>query len=217
MKQTVKTSRTAGYLEKIFRALNERYFAGDLIEPIITISPKKGTYGHCSVSKIWSKATGETVREINIASGTLDRPIENIVATMLHEMVHLYHLQVGVKDVSRGGYYHNKKFKEACEMRDLHIDFDPQIGWSITSPTEALIEFVIEQGWNDIAMNRYDPSLPTMIHIGGEPFKLGNDGSISKAKTSWRWKCPCCGMLARTTKDVTGKLKCAECDEIMVE
>ena len=26
MKQTVKTSRTAGYLEKMFRALNENYF-----------------------------------------------------------------------------------------------------------------------------------------------------------------------------------------------
>ena len=25
MKQTIKTSRTAGYLEKIFRALNEHY------------------------------------------------------------------------------------------------------------------------------------------------------------------------------------------------
>ena len=37
MKETVKTSRTAGYLEKIFRALNARYFEGQLEEPIITI------------------------------------------------------------------------------------------------------------------------------------------------------------------------------------
>lgn len=37
MKETVKTSRTAGYLEKIFRALNAKYFNGELEEPIITI------------------------------------------------------------------------------------------------------------------------------------------------------------------------------------
>ena len=37
MKETVKTSRTAGYLEKIFRALNVKYFNGELEEPIITI------------------------------------------------------------------------------------------------------------------------------------------------------------------------------------
>ena len=37
MKETVKTSRTAGYLEKIFRKLNEHYFLGQLEEPVITI------------------------------------------------------------------------------------------------------------------------------------------------------------------------------------
>ena len=37
MKETVKTSRTAGYLEKIFRALNAKYFDNELEEPIITI------------------------------------------------------------------------------------------------------------------------------------------------------------------------------------
>ena len=37
MKETIKTSRTAGYLEKIFRALNQDYFGGELEEAIITI------------------------------------------------------------------------------------------------------------------------------------------------------------------------------------
>ena len=37
MKQTIKTSRTAGYLEKIFRALNAHYFDGAIEEPVITI------------------------------------------------------------------------------------------------------------------------------------------------------------------------------------
>ena len=37
MKDTIKTSRTAGYLEKIFRAINADWFGGELEEPIITI------------------------------------------------------------------------------------------------------------------------------------------------------------------------------------
>ena len=37
MKETIKTSRTAGYLEKIFRTLNAHYFDNELEEPIITI------------------------------------------------------------------------------------------------------------------------------------------------------------------------------------
>lgn len=34
MKDTIKTSRTAGYLEKIFRAVNADWFGGELEEPI---------------------------------------------------------------------------------------------------------------------------------------------------------------------------------------
>ena len=37
MKQTVKTSRAAGQLEKMFRALNTRFFDGKLPEPVITL------------------------------------------------------------------------------------------------------------------------------------------------------------------------------------
>ena len=31
MKQTIKTSRVAGQLEKMFRALNSRFFGGELL------------------------------------------------------------------------------------------------------------------------------------------------------------------------------------------
>lgn len=88
MKETIKTSRTAGYLEKIFRAVNARYFNGELEEPIITIQSTPKAYGHVTVAKAWQR--GETTRhELNIGAGTLDRPIENVVATLVHECVPL--------------------------------------------------------------------------------------------------------------------------------
>ena len=83
MKETIKTSRTAGYLEKIFRAVNARYFNGELEEPIITIQSTPKAYGHVTVAKSWQR--GESTRhELNIGAGTLDRPIENVVATFVH-------------------------------------------------------------------------------------------------------------------------------------
>ena len=54
MKQTVRTSRTAGYLEKIFRALNADSFNGELEEPVITIQDTPTAYGHVTVGKAWS-------------------------------------------------------------------------------------------------------------------------------------------------------------------
>ena len=101
MKQTIKTSRTAGYLEKLFRTLNERYFDNSIEEPIITIQSTPRAYGHITVAKAWRKGNGDLRHELNIAAGTLDRPIEEIVATVLHEMVHLANLQGGVRPSHR--------------------------------------------------------------------------------------------------------------------
>ena len=73
MKETVKTSRTAGYLEKIFRALNTKYFGGQLEEPIITIQSTPRAYGHVTVARAWNR--GNTTRhELNIGAGTLILP-----------------------------------------------------------------------------------------------------------------------------------------------
>lgn len=83
MKRTVKTSRAAGYLEKIFRTLNQDLFAGEIEEPIITIQSTPGAYGHVTVAKAWTKGNEER-HELNISADWLNRPIENVVATMIH-------------------------------------------------------------------------------------------------------------------------------------
>ena len=82
MKDTIKTSRTAGYLEKIFRAVNADWFGGELEEPIITIQSTPRAYGHVTVSKVW-KRKGEQWHELNIGAETLQRPIEEVVATIV--------------------------------------------------------------------------------------------------------------------------------------
>ena len=214
MKETVKTSRTAGYLEKMFRVLNAYYFNGEIEEPVITIQSTPRAYGHVTVAKAWTKGLdGEQRRELNIGAGTLDRPIENIVSTLLHEMTHLFNLQNGVQDCSRGGTYHNARFKAAAEAVDLKISYDKRIGWSITEPTEALIDFIIAQGWNDIRMNRNEGF--SAIGIGGKGTS-GTGTPITKRPTSTRKvACPCCGQSVRATKRVN--IICGDCMEKMIE
>lgn len=214
MKETVKTSRTAGYLEKIFRALNARYFGNQLEEPIITIQSTPRVYGHVTVAKAWNKGQqGEQRHELNIGAGTLNRAIEDVVATMLHECVHLLNLQTGVQDCSRGGTYHNKKFKEAAEARDLKISYDSRIGWSITRPTDGLIEFILEQGWEEIHMNRSEE----FFSRGGEsPTGGAVPTTRGKAKSTVRkYQCPCCKNSVRATKAVN--IACLDCGVPMEE
>lgn len=212
MKETVKTSRTAGYLEKIFRALNAHYFDGQLEEPIITIQSTPRAYGHVTVGKTWIRGQ-ENRHELNIGAGTLNRDIENVVATMLHECVHLWNMQEGIQDTSRGGAYHNKRFKATAEARDLKITYDPRIGWSITEPSEALLDFIISEGWTDIHMNRNEG-----LSIRGGGVAIGGPGTASKTgkgSNSRKYQCPCCGCSVRATKAVN--VACMDCGVPMVQ
>lgn len=215
MKETVKTSRSAGYLEKIFRSLNSRYFDNKIEEPIITIQSTPRAYGHVTTAKAWRKANGDTRHELNIGAGTLDRPIENVVATVLHEMVHLWHLQNGVQDCSRGGTYHNKKFRDAATERDLSISYDPRIGWSVTEPGDGLIEFIIEQGWSDIHMGRQEGG--SWRPTGGATGTGSTAGAPpTRTNSSRKLVCPCCKNSVRATKAGINII-CGDCMEKMIE
>ena len=57
MKSTIKTSRTAGQLEKMFRELNKHYYNGELPEPIITLKKTPSAYGHITTVKTWTVST----------------------------------------------------------------------------------------------------------------------------------------------------------------
>lgn len=205
MKETTKTSRTAGYLEKIFRTLNKDSFNGELVEPIITIQSTPGAYGHISVQKVW-KRKDEMTYELNISADWLTRPIENVVATMLHEMTHLYNIMHDIQDCSRGGTYHNKKFKDEAEKHMIHIEKDDRYGWTVTSPTEELLDYIIKQGWEDILTGK-NPLYGLLGGASGGMGKNGSGGAVkptgAKAKSSTRkYVCPCCGTIIRATKNV---------------
>jgi len=88
MKQTIKTSRVAGQLEKMFRLLNNHFYGGQLPEVVISLKKTVGAYGHFTCGKVW-QAGDERRYEINISSATLNRPIEQTCSTLLHEMAHL--------------------------------------------------------------------------------------------------------------------------------
>jgi len=193
MKETVKTSRAAGQLEKMFRTLNRDSFGGELEEPIITIQSTPGAFGHVTVGKTW-KRKDDWRHELNIAADWLERPIEEITATLIHEMVHLYNIKQGIQDCSRGGTYHNRKFKEEAEKHMIHIEKHEKYGWTIT----------LSQGWEEFQMSRFP--LAGLRGPGGEKTKGGDtqapeEDAEKPKKSSWKHVCPNCKAIARTTKE----------------
>lgn len=101
MKQVTNMSRLVNQLEKMFRALNADLFNNALDTPIITVIPTPKAYAHYVPYDIW-ETKENCKREINIASGTLNRPLEEVTASLLHEMVHMYNDTVlNIQDTSR--------------------------------------------------------------------------------------------------------------------
>ena len=213
MKQTVKTSRAAGQLEKMFRELNKHYFAGKLPEPIISLKKTPSAYGHITCSKVW-QAGGENKYEINISSATLDRPIEETASTLLHEMVHEHCMETGIKDTSNNGIYHNRRFKEQAETHGLTVDHHEKYGWTITSPSEELLDFIIFQGWQDIQMGER-LAWSDMAGTGAGSSQTGAPKPPKAKSSTRRWVCPKCGTIIRSTKDV--RVICADCMELFVK
>ena len=129
MKQLTNYQRVSNYLVKVFKAVNEEYFENELEMPTISIQSTSSAYGHVSVSKLWTNGEIAT-HELNLSADYLNRPIENVVATLIHEACHLYAMQNNIKDTSNRGVYHNKRFKALAEERGLHIERHPRYGWT---------------------------------------------------------------------------------------
>lgn len=134
---------------------------------------------------------------------------------MLHEMVHLYNLERKIKDTSNRGVYHNRKFKEEAERRGLVIEHHEKYGWTITHPSERLLEWIIETGWTEIDMER-GFSLGGVGGTGGKDGKgMDVPGAPTKRPSSTRkYHCPKCGMSVRATKTVN--IICGDCNETMI-
>ena len=217
MKQTVKTSRASGQLEKFFRMLNAHFFSCELPEPIITLKKTPGAYGHITTAKTW-KAGLNRRYEINISTATLDRPIEETTVTLLHEMCHLYNMEHGIKDTSGHGGYHNKRFKATAEAHGLSIEYMPRHGWTYTTPTLELLDFIEMQGWAPIQMTEGRPwedmtGTGTGSRSGGSA--NGNAPRPPKKPSSTRkYICPVCGQSVRATKVVN--ILCGDCTVKMV-
>ena len=213
MKQLTTYNRVAGYLNKIFDLLNAEFFENALSRPTITIQSTPKAFGHFSLREdTWISKVGGT-HEINIGAGTLARPIEEVAATLLHEMVHYYNYEHGVQDCSRGNTYHNRKFKEAAEAHGLTVEHSNKYGWSQTEPSDALLDFVLENDLTDILINRNEYNGFQITGTGahsGTP--TGN--TTPKKSSSRKYICPCCGMSIRATKEVN--ISCLDCNSKMI-
>lgn len=188
-------------MQGMFSRINEHFFDNELEKVVITFEAgyKKGAYGWIRNIKDWKQGQAERYN-INISADYLDRSKEQIISTLIHEMCHLYALQKEIKDTSRSGIYHNKKFKEIAESHGLNVLEADKIGWSITSLKPETVEWL-----------KYNCNFGEIKIYKKKP--LVADKAATPKQSSRKYVCPCCGLIVRATKECS--IKCMDCDEKM--
>lgn len=189
-------------MQGAYNKLNTFCFDGTLPHLMITFESgaKHKAYGWAYTKKMWDTSNGMKY-SIVIATEFL-RDHENVLRTLVHEMCHIYAMENGLKDTSRGGYYHNNTFKEIAEKAHLICTKERQ-GWATRSEDDAL-KAVYKEIMGDafITFNWANKTEPKKEGTGDseEGTGEGEEGQPKKKSGYYIFKCSQCGATIRTTK-----------------
>lgn len=78
-------------------------------------------------------ADGDVRGEVLLAGEALHLPAAQVFEVLLHEAAHGLNAARGIKDASRGGRYHNTRFRTTAEELGLTVGQMPPYGWARTS------------------------------------------------------------------------------------
>lgn len=191
-----------------FHMLNEKYYANNLPEPIITIQKtRKNIRGYFTLDKVWQvkNDNGEVDEnnsryEICMSANWLEldndiNPITELVAVLQHELCHYQNKLNNVKDCS--GKMHNKKFRDMAETKDLEVEKAKGVGYGITRANDRLKDFIENEIKPDISVFKFYRVL------------LEGPKQETEKKKFIAYVCPVCGKEAKGEDGMS--LMCAEC------
>lgn len=175
-------------LENLFDKLNNHYYKGSLPRPVIQYVSdfKKARYGSLTCDKVWNNEDKTESNYELVIYADWKREKANVVATLLHEMAHLYANINKIQDVSNNGFYHNNKFKEIAEGHGIHVAKYKYHGWTKTTPSAETIELCKTLG--DIPNIWYKPTTLSKTETEEELEQP------KEPKEKWyKFTCPLCG------------------------
>ncbi len=127
-------NETITHINDMYLAFNKALKAElpeSVVFSLIPNRSSKGRYLGWFAQNRWSKGA-DRLHEINIAADHLDRDVDGIAETILHEMVHLKNNINGVSDCTPT-QYHKKAFKTVAESFGLKVERMKNKGYALTS------------------------------------------------------------------------------------
>lgn len=140
---TNMSERLLAQLYLAFDYFNTHLAPKPLDHPMLVIVPagRRNALGWMSADR-WQMG-GVKIHEINLCSEHLHRPFEDLMETLIHEMVHQSNREEGISDCN-AQQRHNKKFQVRAESFGLKVEKMGRFGFAKTSLDEKAIKAVEE-------------------------------------------------------------------------
>lgn len=203
---TDPTARTYSELTDAYAFFNARLFSGQLPSCLITLQRRKQVYGYFSDRRFTTRDGTTIVDEIALnPSHFAERTTEEILSTLVHEMVHLQQEHFGMP--SRGSY-HNKEWARMMRAVGLIPSDTGEPGGKATG--QRVSHYIEEGGRFALACAELidvREGTVTYVELGGEAERETRE---KKAASKTKYTCPGCGKNA-WAKPNTG-LGCTDCN-----
>lgn len=181
-----KTSPTIEQFQSLQEAhdyFNQKLFNGKLSPCFLNFSRRQQAHGFF-VGQCWSNDSGTQVHEISLNPDTLNRPIKEVMATLVHEMAHQWQAEFGKP--SRNNY-HNKQWASKMEFIGLIPSSTGKPGGKRTG--NGMSHYIQENGRFDLAFRQ----IPKEYLIPWKAQPLHYRQAKAKARRDkCKYSCPSC-------------------------
>lgn len=202
------TQRTYSSLIAAYDFFNRELFGGQLPSCLITVQRHKSAYGYFSGERFVSIADPQEVTDeiaLNPAHFATRSP-EQVLATLVHEMVHLWQHHFGKQP--RRSYHDRQWAAKMCEVGLIPSDTGEPGG----KETGQKMTHYIEQGGPFArACARLLAEQPAMLYHDRASEDAG--ARRKKAASKTKYTCPSCELNAWAKPDV--RLICSDCGELL--
>lgn len=211
------TKETYEVLQLAYDLFNKTLFGGTLPDALITLQRRKGSFGFFAGDR-FQHADGRKADEIALNPSSFSgRSHRDVLATLVHEMVHLWQHHHGTPGRGR---YHNREW--AAKMAEIGLQ-PTDDGTPEGKPTgESVSHVVIDGGPFDVFARAFlgkgyainwkeaPPKPPGTDDAGGEVRK----DEPEKSGKRLRYSCPDCGLNAWAKHDA--RLMCGDHQVLMI-
>lgn len=185
-------------IQKAYEYFNSRLFKGELPNCVITLQRSKNSYGYFCGNR-FQREDGIQSDEIALNPAHFnDRPPTEVLATLVHEMVHLWQHHFGTPGRAR---YHNREWAEKMKALGLQPTSTGIEGGKETG--DRMSHLVVSGGRFEKAANKnlsngfglsWTERILELSHIDKSPTL--EDEEKSKSGKRVKYSCPECGLNA---------------------